>query len=116
MNAAQSRNKLKTELGQPLLALSIPSSSVSITHSNGSVNSWLTRHTELRSPVASHNTRGGSSCSFTAITWSSTEYRESQAIRLDKASRLSSIVNDLFTLARADAGQYPLRARDFYHR
>jgi heavy metal sensor kinase len=42
------------------------------------------------------------------------EYRESLAIALDEARRLSQIVDDLFTLARADAGEYPLRPRDFY--
>jgi heavy metal sensor kinase len=42
------------------------------------------------------------------------EYRESLAITLEEAGRLSHIVNDLFTLARADAGEYPLHPRDFY--
>jgi two-component system, OmpR family, sensor kinase len=42
------------------------------------------------------------------------EYRETLAIALDEARRLSQIVDDLFTLARADAGEYPLRPGDFY--
>jgi signal transduction histidine kinase len=42
------------------------------------------------------------------------EYRESLAITLEEAGRLSHIVNDLFTLARADAGEFPLHPRDFY--
>ncbi len=67
---------------------------------------------ELRSPVAI--IRGEAQVTLSQPSRSSTEYRESLAITLDEASRLSSIVNDLFTLARADAGQYPLRARDFY--
>src|SRR6202163_1492204 len=31
-----------------------------------------------------------------------------------EAQRLTQIVEDLFTLTRADAGQYPLSPRDFY--
>src|SRR5205807_5801821 len=42
------------------------------------------------------------------------EYRESLAVALDEARRLSHIVDDLFTLARADSGAYPLRPGDFY--
>lgn len=67
---------------------------------------------ELRSPVAI--IRGEAQVTLSQSSRSSTEYRESLAIALDEASRLSCIVDDLFTLARADAGQYPLRARDFY--
>ena len=42
------------------------------------------------------------------------EYRESLAIALEEARRLSQIVDDLFTMARADTGQHPLHACDFY--
>ncbi len=42
------------------------------------------------------------------------EYRDSLAILHDEAIRLKHIVEDLFTLARADAGQYPLAPADFY--
>ncbi len=42
------------------------------------------------------------------------EYRESLVVVRDEARRLSRIVDDLFTLARADSGQYPLRPSDFY--
>ncbi|HEY1678590.1 MAG TPA: ATP-binding protein [Candidatus Sulfotelmatobacter sp.] len=42
------------------------------------------------------------------------EYRESLEILRDEAKRLKRIVEDLFTLARADAGQYPLALADFY--
>jgi len=42
------------------------------------------------------------------------EYRESLEILRDESKRLKRIVEDLFTLARADAGQYPLSLADFY--
>ena len=42
------------------------------------------------------------------------EYRESLEILRQEAKRLKHIVEDLFTLARADAGQYPLALTDFY--
>jgi len=42
------------------------------------------------------------------------EYRESLRILGDEAKRLKHIVEDLFTLTRADAGQYPLQPLDFY--
>ena len=42
------------------------------------------------------------------------EYRESLAILEIEAKRLRLIIEDLFTLARADAGQYPLRRSQFY--
>lgn len=42
------------------------------------------------------------------------EYREALQILADESKRLKRIVEDLFTLARADAGQYPLSYADFY--
>jgi two-component system, OmpR family, sensor kinase len=42
------------------------------------------------------------------------EYRESLQILGEEAKRLKRIVEDLFTLARADAGQLPLVLNDFY--
>ena len=66
---------------------------------------------ELRSPVAI--IRGEAEVALSQARQPE-EYRESLAIALDEARRLSQIVDDLFTLARADAGQYPLRPRDFY--
>jgi two-component system OmpR family sensor kinase len=42
------------------------------------------------------------------------EYRESLEILREEATRLKHIVEDLFTLARADAGQHPLALTDFY--
>jgi len=42
------------------------------------------------------------------------EYRESLQILREEAKRLKHVVEDLFTLARADAGQHPLAPSDFY--
>jgi heavy metal sensor kinase len=42
------------------------------------------------------------------------EYRESLTIIQDEARRLSRIVDDMMALARADAGQHPLRLQEFY--
>jgi len=42
------------------------------------------------------------------------EYRESLRIMTNTAARLSTIVNELFLLARADAGQQPLRRTELY--
>jgi len=42
------------------------------------------------------------------------EYRDSLVILHAEARRLKHIVEDLFTLARADAGQHPLVLSDFY--
>jgi heavy metal sensor kinase len=66
---------------------------------------------ELRSPVSI--IRGEAEVALSQAR-APEEYRGSLAIALDEARRLSQIVDDLFTLARADAGQYPLRPRDFY--
>jgi two-component system, OmpR family, sensor kinase len=66
---------------------------------------------ELRSPVAI--IRGEAEVALSKAR-TSEEYRESLAIALDEAQRLSQIVDDLLTLARADAGEYRLRPRDFY--
>lgn len=66
---------------------------------------------ELRSPVSV--IRGEAEVALSRARQPE-EYRESLAIALDEARRLSQIVDDLLTLARADAGEYPLRLRDFY--
>lgn len=67
---------------------------------------------ELRTPVAIL-------CGETDVTLSQPdrtqeEYRESLRILGEEAKRLKHIVEDLFTLARADAGQHPLEPGDFY--
>ena len=66
---------------------------------------------ELRSPVSI--IRGETEVALSQPR-PAEEYRESLAIALDEARRLSQIVDDLFTLARADAGEYPLRPGNFY--
>lgn len=67
---------------------------------------------ELRTPAAI--LRGESEVALAQDARAPEEYRESLAILREEAQRLSKIVEDLFTLARADAGQLPLHAREFY--
>jgi two-component system, OmpR family, sensor kinase len=67
---------------------------------------------ELRTPVAI--LRGEAEVSLSREARSQEDYRESLGIVRAEAGRLSQIVEDLFTLARADAGQYPLVKREFY--
>ncbi len=67
---------------------------------------------ELRTPVAIL-------CGETEVVLgkdgrSEAEYRETLRILGGESKRLKQIVEDLFTLARADAGQYPLSYREFY--
>ncbi|PYT97276.1 MAG: hypothetical protein DMG38_20395 [Acidobacteria bacterium] len=67
---------------------------------------------ELRTPVAI--LRGESEVALSQQARSSEEYRESLSVLHHEAERLTRIVEDLFTLTRADAGQYPLQHSDFY--
>jgi heavy metal sensor kinase len=67
---------------------------------------------ELRTPVAI--LRGESEVALSQHARSADEYRESLGVLHQEAARLTHIVEDLFTLTRADAGQYPLLPRDFY--
>src|SRR6266436_5022822 len=67
---------------------------------------------ELRTPVAI--LRGESEVALSQKARSAEEYRESLGILHQESARLTHIVEDLFTLTRADAGQYPLQPRDFY--
>ncbi|GAC1615771.1 MAG: ATP-binding protein [Candidatus Acidiferrum sp.] len=67
---------------------------------------------ELRTPVAI--LRGEAEVALARTDRPSGEYRESLGVLRDESQRLTQIVEDLFTLARADAGQYPLTPRDFY--
>ena len=66
---------------------------------------------ELRTPVAIL-------CGETEVALAKertqAEYQETLRILADESKRLKRIVEDLFTLARADAGQYPLSYTDFY--
>ena len=67
---------------------------------------------ELRTPVAI--LCGEADVALSQQSRSPEEYRESLDILRSEAKRLQHIVEDLFTLARADAGQYPLTLTDFY--
>jgi heavy metal sensor kinase len=67
---------------------------------------------ELRTPVAI--LRGESEVTLSQPERSAPEYRETLAILHEESERLSHIIEDLFTLARADAGQYPITLRDVY--
>jgi heavy metal sensor kinase len=67
---------------------------------------------ELRTPVAI--LRGEAEVALSQEARSLEEYRESLEVLHQEATRLTHIVEDLFTLTRADAGQYPFQPRDFY--
>jgi two-component system OmpR family sensor kinase len=67
---------------------------------------------ELRTPVAI--LCGEAEVTLAQAKRTEQEYRESLQILREEAKRLKHIVEDLFTLARADAGQHPLAPSDFY--
>jgi two-component system, OmpR family, sensor kinase len=67
---------------------------------------------ELRTPVAI--LCGEADVALSQPSRAPEDYRESLGILRAEAKRLKHIVEDLFTLARADAGQYPLTLSDFY--
>jgi two-component system, OmpR family, sensor kinase len=67
---------------------------------------------ELRTPVAI--LRGEAEVTLARPHRSPEEYRETLAILRDESRRLARIIEDLFTLTRADTGQYPLSLRDAY--
>jgi heavy metal sensor kinase len=67
---------------------------------------------ELRTPVAI--VCGESEVALSQQTRSPEEYRESLSIMHDEGRRLTRIVEDLFMLARADAGQYRAENTSFY--
>jgi heavy metal sensor kinase len=67
---------------------------------------------ELRTPVAI--VCGESEVALLRQVRSPEEYRESLTIVHDEGRRLTRVVEDLFTLARADAGQYQFVSTTFY--
>jgi heavy metal sensor kinase len=67
---------------------------------------------ELRTPVAIM--RGEADVALSRDDRAAEEYRDALRIVRGEGRRLSGIVNDLFLLARADAGQQPLRTADLY--
>jgi heavy metal sensor kinase len=67
---------------------------------------------ELRTPAAI--LRGEAEVTLSRPERTPSEYREALTILRDESQRLARIIEDLFTLTRADAGQYPITSRDFY--
>jgi two-component system OmpR family sensor kinase len=67
---------------------------------------------ELRTPVSI--LRGEAEVALSQLSRSPEEYRESLAVLHEESQRLARIVEDLFTLTRADAGEYRLARSDFY--
>jgi two-component system OmpR family sensor kinase len=67
---------------------------------------------EVRTPIAIM--RSEAEVALSEPETSNAELRESIAIFKDETKRLTGIVEDLFMLARADAGQYRLTPKEFY--
>ena len=67
---------------------------------------------ELRNPLSVMSTAAG--VTLKKEHRAEEEYREALQIVAEQSRRLSRIVNDMFMLARADSGQYPLRKRTVY--
>ena len=67
---------------------------------------------ELRTPVAT--TRTAANIALQQPHREERDYRETLEIIEQQAARLSRIVEDMFTLARADAGNYPVRHAPMY--
>ena len=67
---------------------------------------------ELRTPVTT--TRTAANVALQQRHRDEDEYRRTLEIIEQQAARLSRIVDDMFTLARADAGTYPVRTQPMY--
>ncbi len=67
---------------------------------------------ELRTPVATART--AAAVALQRPHRDEQEYREALEIIEQQTARLSRIVDDMFTLARADAGSYPVRSVPMY--
>ncbi|MEP6946863.1 MAG: ATP-binding protein [Acidobacteriota bacterium] len=67
---------------------------------------------ELRTPLAI--VRGESEVAISKDSRTADEYRESLSIVHDESRRLTSIVEDLFTLARADSGNFAIDCSQLY--
>jgi heavy metal sensor kinase len=67
---------------------------------------------ELRTPVTTART--AATVALQQPHRGEQDYRESLAIIEQQTTRLSRIVEDMFTLARADAGSYPVRRTPMY--
>jgi heavy metal sensor kinase len=67
---------------------------------------------ELRTPVTTART--AASVALQQPSRPEADYRETLEIIEQETARLSRIVDDMFTLARADAGNYPVRVMPMY--
>jgi heavy metal sensor kinase len=67
---------------------------------------------ELRTPVTT--TRTAATVALQQEHRDEADYRETLRIVEQQAARLSRVVDDMFTLARADAGNYPMRLTPMY--
>ena len=67
---------------------------------------------ELRTPITTART--AAIVTLQEPNRSEAEYRDALRIVDDQTRRLTRLVEDMFTLARADAGQYPLQRGTFY--
>jgi two-component system OmpR family sensor kinase len=67
---------------------------------------------ELRTPVTTSRT--AAAVALQQPHRDEAEYRETLAIIEQQTARLSRVVEDMFTLARADAGSYPVRRGPMY--
>lgn len=67
---------------------------------------------ELRTPISILS--GEAEVALSKPSRPPEEYRESLTVLQHEAKRLARIVEDLFTLTRADAGEYRLAFKDFY--
>lgn len=67
---------------------------------------------ELRTPVTTSRT--AAAVALQQSHRNEEEYRETLAIIEQQTTRLSRIVDDMFTLARADAGSYPMHRTPMY--
>jgi heavy metal sensor kinase len=67
---------------------------------------------ELRTPITT--TRTAANVALQQRHRDEDEYRHSLAVIEQQAARLSRIVDDMFTLARADAGNYPIHSAPMY--
>jgi heavy metal sensor kinase len=67
---------------------------------------------EMRTPITT--TRTAANVALQQPHRDEDEYRHSLTVIEQQATRLSRIVDDMFTLARADAGNYPVRKHPMY--
>src|SRR4030095_15978243 len=67
---------------------------------------------ELRTPVSV--IRATSEVTLEEPDCEANEYREAMAMVGDQARRLTRLIEELFTLARADAGQREIERKSFY--